>query len=93
MVDLENLFGETLISKLELDNPLYLHASDSTNLTKNLLITEPLPSVKEAFSIISREESHRKSNASMTKEQNVGFFSKYNIVIKYYELATRLGIR
>ncbi|KAJ0557342.1 putative retrotransposon Copia-like protein [Helianthus annuus] len=33
MVDLENLFGETLISKLEPDNPLYLHASDSTNIT------------------------------------------------------------
>ncbi|KAJ0947540.1 putative transcription factor interactor and regulator CCHC(Zn) family [Helianthus annuus] len=33
MADLVNLFGETLISKLEPDNPLYLHASDSTHLT------------------------------------------------------------
>ncbi|KAJ0627129.1 putative RNA-directed DNA polymerase [Helianthus annuus] len=33
MADLMNLFGETMISKLEPDNPLYLHASDSTNLT------------------------------------------------------------
>ncbi|KAJ0520852.1 putative RNA-directed DNA polymerase [Helianthus annuus] len=33
MTDFVNLFGETLISKLEPDNPLYLHASDSTHLT------------------------------------------------------------
>ncbi|KAJ0714655.1 putative retrotransposon Copia-like protein [Helianthus annuus] len=33
MADFVNLFGETLISKLEPDNPLYLHASDSTHLT------------------------------------------------------------
>ncbi|KAJ0605008.1 putative retrotransposon Copia-like protein [Helianthus annuus] len=33
MADLINLFGETLISKLGPDNPLYLHATDSTNLT------------------------------------------------------------
>ncbi|KAJ0779316.1 putative RNA-directed DNA polymerase [Helianthus annuus] len=47
----------------------------------NLLIKDPLPSVKEAFSIISREESHRNSNVNVSKEQNVGFFAKTNSVI------------
>ncbi|XP_076894922.1 uncharacterized protein LOC143547361 [Bidens hawaiensis] len=38
----------------------------------NLLIMEPLPTVKTAFSIISREESHRNTNGSMkTQTQNV----------------------
>ncbi|KAJ0912392.1 putative RNA-directed DNA polymerase [Helianthus annuus] len=47
----------------------------------NLLIREPLPSVKEAFSIVSREESHRGSNVMASKEQTVGFFSKVNTVV------------
>ncbi|XP_076888654.1 uncharacterized protein LOC143539135 [Bidens hawaiensis] len=41
----------------------------------NLLTREPLPSVKVAFSIISREESHRNSNSSAKSQgQNVGCF-------------------
>ncbi|KAJ0519517.1 putative RNA-directed DNA polymerase [Helianthus annuus] len=43
----------------------------------NLLTREPLPSVKVAFSIISREESHRNSSGN-TKSQNVSFVSKTN---------------
>uniref|UniRef100_A0A251TD96 Putative gag-polypeptide of LTR copia-type n=1 Tax=Helianthus annuus TaxID=4232 RepID=A0A251TD96_HELAN len=46
----------------------------------SLLIREPLPTIKEAFSIISREESHRNSNGFVSKEQNVGFISKINSV-------------
>ncbi|MFS8032362.1 putative transcription factor interactor and regulator CCHC(Zn) family [Helianthus anomalus] len=47
----------------------------------SLLIREPLPTIKEAFSIISREESHRNSNVFASKEQNVGFMSKINYVV------------
>ncbi|XP_035838860.1 uncharacterized protein LOC118486484 [Helianthus annuus] len=43
----------------------------------NLLTRDPLPSVKTAFSIISREESHRGSN-SISKTPNVGFVAKTN---------------
>ncbi|KAI3683196.1 hypothetical protein L1987_83696 [Smallanthus sonchifolius] len=43
----------------------------------NLLIREPLPTVKEAFSVISREESHRNSSGS-SKAQVVGFVAKTN---------------
>ncbi|KAJ0834089.1 putative retrotransposon gag domain, retrotransposon Copia-like protein [Helianthus annuus] len=41
----------------------------------NLLTREPLPPVKVAFSIVSREESHRNSSVG-TKSQNVSFVSK-----------------
>ncbi|KAJ0838019.1 putative transcription factor interactor and regulator CCHC(Zn) family [Helianthus annuus] len=41
----------------------------------NLLTREPLPSVKVAFSIVSREESHRNSSVG-SKSQNVSFVSK-----------------
>ncbi|KAF5785105.1 putative transcription factor interactor and regulator CCHC(Zn) family [Helianthus annuus] len=41
----------------------------------NLLTRDPLPSIKTAFSIISREESHRGSNSSL-KVPNVGFAAK-----------------
>ncbi|KAI3830073.1 hypothetical protein L1987_04206 [Smallanthus sonchifolius] len=44
-------------------------------IRSNLLTQEPLPNVKTAFSIISREESHRGSNSSI-KNQNVAFFTK-----------------
>ncbi|KAJ0843293.1 putative RNA-directed DNA polymerase [Helianthus annuus] len=45
----------------------------------NLLTSETLPSVKTAFSIISREESHRNSkNPLKDQTQNVGFVSKTN---------------
>ncbi|KAJ0920331.1 putative RNA-directed DNA polymerase [Helianthus annuus] len=43
----------------------------------NLLTREPLPSVKVAFSIVSREESHRNSSVG-SKTQNVSFASKTN---------------
>ncbi|KAJ0456204.1 putative RNA-directed DNA polymerase [Helianthus annuus] len=43
----------------------------------NLLTREPLPSVKVAFSIVSREESHRNSSSG-TKSQNVSFVAKGN---------------
>ncbi|KAJ0493280.1 putative RNA-directed DNA polymerase [Helianthus annuus] len=43
----------------------------------NLLTRDPLPTVKTAFSIISREESHRDSNSS-SKVPNVGFAAKTN---------------
>ncbi|XP_035845901.1 uncharacterized protein LOC118492183 [Helianthus annuus] len=41
----------------------------------NLLIRDPLPTIKTAFSIISREESHRGSNSG-SKIPNVGFVAK-----------------
>ncbi|XP_076892882.1 uncharacterized protein LOC143544734 [Bidens hawaiensis] len=45
----------------------------------NLLTREPLPTVKTAFSIISKEESHRSANgSSKTQTQNVGLFAKAN---------------
>ncbi|XP_035842124.1 uncharacterized protein LOC110922450 [Helianthus annuus] len=43
----------------------------------NLLTREPFPSVKVAFSIISREESHRLSSSG-SKGQNVSFTTKSN---------------
>ncbi|KAF5782447.1 putative RNA-directed DNA polymerase [Helianthus annuus] len=43
----------------------------------NLLTREPLPSVKVAFSIVSREESHRNTSVG-SKGQNVSFASKTN---------------
>ncbi|KAJ0683165.1 putative retrotransposon gag domain, retrotransposon Copia-like protein [Helianthus annuus] len=43
----------------------------------NLLTRDPLPTIKTAFSIISREESHRGSNNS-SKMPNVGFAAKSN---------------
>ncbi|XP_076944731.1 uncharacterized protein LOC143615506 [Bidens hawaiensis] len=43
----------------------------------NLLTREPLPTVKVAFSVVSREESHRNPNGlSKGQTQNVGFVSK-----------------
>lgn len=45
----------------------------------SLLTIDPLPTVKHAFSIVSREESHRNaSSSSKTQTQNMGFVSKYN---------------
>ncbi|XP_076886824.1 uncharacterized protein LOC143536796 [Bidens hawaiensis] len=45
----------------------------------NLLTREPLPSIKTAFPIVSREESHRNSSASSkAQSSNVGFVSKTN---------------
>ncbi|KAJ0927807.1 hypothetical protein HanRHA438_Chr04g0187071 [Helianthus annuus] len=45
----------------------------------NLLTREPLPSVKVAFSIVSREESHRNTSVG-AKGQNASFVSKTNQV-------------
>ncbi|KAK1418428.1 hypothetical protein QVD17_27572 [Tagetes erecta] len=47
----------------------------------SLLTRDPLPTIKTAFSIISREESHRgthASSSSSTKGQNFGYVSKAN---------------
>ncbi|KAJ0683143.1 hypothetical protein HanPI659440_Chr16g0655141 [Helianthus annuus] len=43
----------------------------------NLLTREPLPSVKVAFSVVSREESHRNASTGL-KNQNMSFVSKVN---------------
>ncbi|KAJ0909110.1 putative RNA-directed DNA polymerase [Helianthus annuus] len=43
----------------------------------SLLTREPLPTVKVAFSIVSREESHRNASGN-SKGQNVSFVSKTN---------------
>lgn len=46
----------------------------------NILIREPIPDVKTAYAIISREESHRGAsvNESVTKGQNSVFVSQVN---------------
>ncbi|XP_076945351.1 uncharacterized protein LOC143616402 [Bidens hawaiensis] len=46
----------------------------------NILMREELPTIKDAFAIISREESHRTSNSGTQKgqTQTVGFVSKSN---------------
>ncbi|XP_076901890.1 uncharacterized protein LOC143556467 [Bidens hawaiensis] len=44
----------------------------------NLLTRDPLPTVKAAFAIISREESHRSANGSKSHFQNLGFAAKAN---------------
>ncbi|XP_035833565.1 uncharacterized protein LOC118482236 [Helianthus annuus] len=47
----------------------------------NLLIREPLPSLQDAFSVVSREESHRNSNLSVSNDRSVGLFAKTNSVV------------
>ncbi|MFS7918668.1 putative transcription factor interactor and regulator CCHC(Zn) family [Helianthus anomalus] len=42
----------------------------------NLLMKETLPTVKEAFVVVSREESHRNSTNSSKKGQTMSFVSK-----------------
>jgi len=44
----------------------------------HLLIKEVLPTVKEAFAIVSREESHRNSGNNSKKGQSLAFVSKTN---------------
>ncbi|XP_076918119.1 uncharacterized protein LOC143578413 [Bidens hawaiensis] len=64
----------------------FLMGLDSSyqSVRTNLLTREELPTVKEAFSIISREESHRQfsnsnnNNNQKRQSQNVGFVSKSN---------------
>ncbi|KAJ0858060.1 putative RNA-directed DNA polymerase [Helianthus annuus] len=47
----------------------------------NMLTREPLPTVKVAFSIVSREESHRNSSVG-SKTQSVSFASKINQTVE-----------
>ncbi|KAJ0578359.1 putative transcription factor interactor and regulator CCHC(Zn) family [Helianthus annuus] len=49
----------------------------------NLLIREPLPTLKDAFAIVSREESHRNSNFNVLKDQShsIGLFAKANPIV------------
>ncbi|KAJ0435793.1 putative RNA-directed DNA polymerase [Helianthus annuus] len=50
----------------------------------SLLTRDPLPTVKTAFSVVSREESHREGGSSSgSKDQNVSFFSKQNQTFDY----------
>ncbi|KAM0049721.1 putative RNA-directed DNA polymerase [Helianthus debilis subsp. tardiflorus] len=59
----------------------FLMGLDDTyqSVRTTLLTKEILPSVKEAFSIVSREESHKNScNNSIKRNQTVGFASKSN---------------
>lgn len=55
--------------------------SSFSQAKSHILLMEPLPSVRAAFSIISREESHQKNGSSVTisnKTQTSGFTSKIN---------------
>jgi len=54
----------------------------------HLLIKEVLPSVKEAFAIVSREESHRNSGNGGKKSQTIGFTTK---VTQFNELNKKVG--
>ncbi|XP_076887893.1 uncharacterized protein LOC143538168 [Bidens hawaiensis] len=53
---------------------------DSYQSVRTALLTkDPLPAIKTAFSIVSREESHRNSSGTAkTQTQNMDFFSKPN---------------
>ncbi|XP_071729158.1 uncharacterized protein [Rutidosis leptorrhynchoides] len=48
------------------------------HIRSNLLLRDPIPDVKTAFAVISREESHRSitSNQSSSKGQNTAFLSQ-----------------
>ncbi|XP_071739055.1 uncharacterized protein [Rutidosis leptorrhynchoides] len=48
-------------------------------IRSNILLRDPIPDVKTAFAVISREESHRKiaSNHSSNKNQNSAFLSHF----------------
>ncbi|KAJ0480794.1 putative RNA-directed DNA polymerase [Helianthus annuus] len=61
----------------------FLMGLDNTYQTvrTNLLIREPLPSLQDAFSIVSREESHRSSNLSSSNDRSVGLFAKSTSVV------------
>ncbi|XP_071704401.1 uncharacterized protein [Rutidosis leptorrhynchoides] len=45
------------------------------SLRSNILTTEPLPSVKTAYSLISREESHRITSQNTSKKPHVSAFN------------------
>ncbi|KAJ0717604.1 putative transcription factor interactor and regulator CCHC(Zn) family [Helianthus annuus] len=49
----------------------------------NLLIKETLPTVKEAFVVVSREESHRNSSIGSKKNQTMAFVSKVNPSVEF----------
>ncbi|XP_071728128.1 uncharacterized protein [Rutidosis leptorrhynchoides] len=89
----------TQVSSLDFGDPLYLHASDTSTtalislklkddsysaIRSNILLSEPLPSVKSAFATISREESHRGSSFSATtsKTPNTAFLVSKTFIIK-----------
>ena len=62
-----------------------LHESFS-NVRSNILMREPLPNVKSAFAICSREESYKAgtSSGSNSKNPNSAFFSKVNDNKKWF---------
>ncbi|KAD3068250.1 hypothetical protein E3N88_36130 [Mikania micrantha] len=58
----------------------------------NLLTRDPLPTVKVAFSIVSREESHRNSGSIPgTKNQSMGFVSKTSQSNQSFSNTKRFG--
>ncbi|XP_076903193.1 uncharacterized protein LOC143558190 [Bidens hawaiensis] len=71
----------------------FLMGLDSSyqSVRSHLLLREELPTIKEAFAIISREESHRNSSSNNLKgqSQNVGFVSKANQIYENKRNTTR----
>ncbi|KAJ0471759.1 putative RNA-directed DNA polymerase [Helianthus annuus] len=49
----------------------------------NLLMKETLPTVKEAFAIVSREESHRNYSGGNKKNPNISFVSKVSPSVEF----------
>ncbi|KAJ0900510.1 putative RNA-directed DNA polymerase [Helianthus annuus] len=49
----------------------------------NLLMKETLPTVKEAFAVVSREESHRNYSSGNKKNQNMAFVSKVSPPVEF----------
>ncbi|KAL4558053.1 hypothetical protein LXL04_036249 [Taraxacum kok-saghyz] len=49
-----------------------------SQVRSNILLREPLPNVKTAFAICSREESYKSSSESSSKTPNSAFFGKTN---------------
>ncbi|XP_022040094.1 uncharacterized protein LOC110942627 [Helianthus annuus] len=67
----------------KIDGSVFLMGLDNVYqaVRTNLLIREPLPSLQEAFSNVSRVESHRNSNLSLSNDRSVGLFAKTNSVV------------
>nr|GEY05884.1 ribonuclease H-like domain-containing protein [Tanacetum cinerariifolium] len=72
---------------LDAGNPLFLQANDHYNLPivrfkltrSNLLARDPLPDVKDAFAIVSREESYRGlAPGKLSAKSPVAFFVRTN---------------
>ncbi|KAL9996132.1 putative RNA-directed DNA polymerase [Helianthus debilis subsp. tardiflorus] len=49
----------------------------------NLLMKETLPTIKEAFAIVSREESHRNYSSGNKRNQSLAFVSKVNQPVEF----------